>query len=183
MKLMNSLRVGSKAACIVLLGSLLALPVVAGASGAEEASKKKEVKVVEKGKSVKVHYTLKVGGEVVDSSTQGQPLEFEVGSSQVISGFENALMGMKTGDKKSFQVNPDEGYGQTNPEAMQEVPRDKLPPDITPEAGMTLYARDASGQVMQVRISEVKKEVVVMDFNHPLAGKILNFDVEIVEIQ
>jgi FKBP-type peptidyl-prolyl cis-trans isomerase 2 len=168
---------------ILLLGSLLALPHMAGASDAGETSTKKEVKVVDEGKSVKVHYTLKVEGKIVESSTQSEPLEFQVGNSQMISGFERALMGMKTGDKKSFQVNPDDGYGQTNPEAVQEVPRDKLPPDITPEAGMTLYARDSNEQVMQVRIAEVKEDVVVMDFNHPLAGKILNFDVEIVEIQ
>jgi FKBP-type peptidyl-prolyl cis-trans isomerase 2 len=100
----------------------------------------------------------------------------------VIPGFEKAIMGMKTGEKKSFQVSPEEGYGPKDPEAMQEVSRDRLAPDIKPAVGMKLYATGQGGQVITATIVEVKEDAVVLDFNHPLAGKTLNFDVEIVEI-
>jgi FKBP-type peptidyl-prolyl cis-trans isomerase 2 len=89
---------------------------------------------------------------------------------------------MKVGEKKSFEVSPEEGYGLEDPEAIQEVSKDKLPPDTKPEPGMTLYARDKNGRPMPVKIMEVKKDVVVMNFNHPLAGKTLKFEVEIIEI-
>jgi FKBP-type peptidyl-prolyl cis-trans isomerase 2 len=92
-------------------------------------------------------------------------------------------MGMKIGEKKSFKISPKEGYGLENPEGIKEIPKEQLPPDMKPEAGMMLSARGANGQTFPARIIEVKKDVVVMNFNHPLAGKILNFDVEIIEIK
>ena len=92
-------------------------------------------------------------------------------------------MGMKVGEKKSFKVAPEEGYGIADPNAIQKVPKDQLPPEIAPKAGMMLTAQGKDGQSMPVKIVEVKDDVVVMDFNHPLAGKTLNFDVEIKEIQ
>jgi len=138
---------------------------------------------VDDGNLVKVHYTLTVEGKVVDSSRGQEPLEFQVGMHQVIPGFEKALKDMQVGEIKSFQVSPDEGYGQDDPRGIYEEQRDKLPPDIEPEAGMTLYAYGPNNQTIPVRIMEVKKDVVVMNFNHPLAGKTLNFEAEIIEIK
>ena len=135
------------------------------------------------GNLVKVHYTLTVEGKVVDSSRGREPLEFHVGMHQVIPGFEKALKEMKVGEIKSFQVSPDEGYGQEDPRGIYEESRDKLPPDIEPEVGMVLYAHGPNNQSIPARIIEVKKDVVVMNFNHPLAGKTLNFEAEIIEIK
>jgi FKBP-type peptidyl-prolyl cis-trans isomerase 2 len=167
----------------VLSGFIAALVFFAGSSEGAEKKKGGEPPVVSEGKSVKVHYTLMVDGKVMDSSNGREPLQFKAGSHQIIPGFEKAVMGMKVGEKKSFKVSPEEGYGQEDPKAIQNVPKSQLPPDITPKAGMTLYAQTKDGQHFPVRIVEVKKDEVVMDFNHPLAGKTLNFDVEVVEIK
>jgi FKBP-type peptidyl-prolyl cis-trans isomerase 2 len=155
---------------------------IAVPAGAAEKTKKGTA-VVADGKTVKVNYTLTVDGKVVDSSKGREPLEFKAGAHQMIPGFEKGVMGMKAGEKKSFTVKPEEGYGQVNPKAFQEVPKKKLPADVKPKAGMTLYAQGKEGQPIPVTIKEVKKDVVVMDFNHPLAGKTLNFDVEVVEVK
>jgi peptidylprolyl isomerase len=148
----------------------------------EEGAIKEDVPLVTEGKKVRAHYTLTVEGNIIDSSKEREPMEIQVGSRQVIPGFEKAIKGMKLGEKKSFDVSPEEGYGLEDPEAIQEVSRDKLPPDIKPEPGMTLYAKDKNGRPMPVKIMEVKNDVVVMNFNHPLAGKTLKFEVEIIEI-
>jgi len=167
----------------LLLGIIVALSSFAVSSEGAEKAKKEGVLVVSEGKSVKVNYTLKVEGKIVDSSNGREPLQFKTGSHQIILGFEKAVMGMKVGEKKSFKVGPEEGYGLEDPKAVQDVPKSKLPPDIKPVAGMILYAQGKNGQRLPVKIVEVKKDVVVMNFNHPLAGKTLNFDVEIVAIQ
>lgn len=150
---------------------------------AAESKAAKEVQVVEDGKTVKVHYTLTVEGKDVDSSRQREPLEVTVGAHSVIPGFENALKGMKVGEKKSFQVAPAEGYGQEDARSMIEIPKSQLPPDLKPEVGMTLYTKGQDGQPIPARIAEVKQETVIMNFNHPLAGKTLNFDIEVIEIK
>ena len=154
-----------------------------GMSEEAEEQNNKEVKVIKDGTLVKVNYTLTVDGNVVDSSREGEPFEFRAGSKQVIPGFEEELLGMKAGEKKSFQVSPDKGYGQENPKGIQKVERDKLPKDINPEVGMTLSAQMPNGQAIPARIIEVKEDIVVLNFNHPLAGKTLNFEVEIVDIK
>jgi FKBP-type peptidyl-prolyl cis-trans isomerase 2 len=167
----------------VLLGFIAAQSFFTGSSGRAEKKKGGKTLVVSEGKSVKVHYTLTVDGKVMDSSNGREPLQFKAGSHQMIPGFEKAVMGMKVGEKKSFKVSPEEGYGLEDPKAIQDVLKTQLPPDITPTAGMTLYAKTKDGKRFPVKIVEVKKDVVVMDFNHPLAGKTLNFDVEVVEIK
>ena len=139
--------------------------------------------VVSAGKTVKVNYTLTVDGKVVDSSKGRGPLEFKEGGGQMIPGFDKAVMGMKAGEKKSFKVSPEEGYGKVDPRAIKDVPKSQLPAEIKPKAGMTLQARTKDGRQIPVRIMEVKKDVVVMNFNHPLAGKTLNFDVEVVDVK
>jgi FKBP-type peptidyl-prolyl cis-trans isomerase 2 len=131
---------------------------------------------------IKLHYTLTVEGKVIDSSKKQEPIVFQVGNNQVIPGFEKAVKGMKVGEKKSFQVSPQEGYGEEDTEAIQEVSRDQLSPEVKPAPGMTLYARGKDGSNVLARIIEVKKDVVVLNFNHPLAGKTLNFEVEVIEV-
>ena len=135
------------------------------------------------GARVKLHYTLTVEGKVIDSSREGEPFAFQVGAKQVIPGFEKAIIGMKVGEKKFFQVSPDEGYGQEDPEGIDEVFKENLPPDLEPEVGMTLYATGAQGQTIPGRITEVRQDSVVININHPFAGKTLDYEVEIVEIQ
>lgn len=165
----------------LFFGFLAAITMAATAGAAEKANK--GTAAVADGKSVKVNYTLTVDGKVVDSSKGRQPLEYKAGAHQMIPGFEKAVMGMKAGEKKSFKVKPEDGYGQVNPKAVREVPKKQLPADLKPKAGMTLYAKAKEGQPMPVTIKEVKKDTVVMDFNHPLAGKTLNFDVEVMEVK
>ena len=176
------MRVNTKKPIIFLAGLMMAVSCFIGVSEGIEKQTEKEEKVVTEGNMVKVNYTLKVDGTIVDSSQQGRPLEFQVGSSQVIPGFEEALVGMKVGEKKSFELSPDKGYGQEDPRGIQTVSKDQLPAGITPEAGMILHAQMPNGQQMPMRIIEVTGEMVVLNLNHPLAGKTLNFDVEVVEI-
>ena len=167
---------------VLLLGLISALAFITGSSEGAQKAKKGTSPVVSEGKSVKVNYTLKVDGKVVDSSDGRGPLEFKVGGHQMIPGFERAVLGMKAGEKKSFKVSPQDGYGQEDPKAVKEVPISQMPANVTPKAGMILTAQK-DGQRIPVRILEVKKDVVVLNFNHPLAGKTLNFDVEVVAIK
>jgi len=153
-----------------------------GISEGVEKKPNEEVIMVTEGKLVKVNYTLSVDGNVVDSSKEGEPFEFEAGSIQVIPGFDEAIMGMKAGEKKSFQVSPEKGYGEENPKGIQEVPRDKLPADMKPEVGMTLHATMPDGQVIPARIIAIEEDIIVLNFNHPLAGKTLNFEVEVIDV-
>lgn len=138
---------------------------------------------VSAGKTVKVNYTLTVDGKVVDSSKGREPLAFKAGGSQMIPGFDKAVMGMKAGEKKSFKLRPEEGYGKEDPRAIQNVPKNQLPAEIKPKAGMILQAHTKDGRQISARIMEVKKDIVVVNFNHPLAGKTLNFDVEVVDVK
>lgn len=134
------------------------------------------------GNVVKVSYTLRVDGNIVDSTQEGKPFEFQIGKKQVIPGFEEAIKGMEVGEKKSFEVSPDKGYGYEDPQGVQEVPKDKLPPGVKPEVGMMLHGTRPNGQTFGARITEVKENVIVVDLNHPLAGKILNFEVDVIEV-
>ncbi len=165
-----------------LIGLLMVFSYfIVPAEGAEQ-SIKEDVPFIIEGKKVRLHYTLTVDGNIIDSSKGREPMEVRVGTRQVIPGFENAIKDMKVGEKKSFEVSPEEGYGLEDPKAIHEISRDKLPPDLKPEPGMTLYAKDKNGLPMPIRIMEVKKDMVVLNFNHPLAGKTLKFEVEIIEI-
>ena len=164
------------AAAVFIMGMVLPL-----SSWAAEQAKKGVA--VSAGKTVRVNYKVTVDGKVVDSSKGREPLEFKAGGGQIIPGFDKAVMGMKAGQKKSFKVSPEEGYGKEDPSAIQNVPKSQLPAEIKPKAGMSLQARTKDGRQIPVRIIEVKKDVVVVNFNHPLAGKTLNFDVEVVDVK
>lgn len=123
-------------------------------------------------------------GEVFDSSKQhGQPLEFEVGSQKVIKGFENAVIGMEKGEKKEFEISPEEAYGQPNPELIKEIPKSSLPEGQEPVVGSVLIASSPDGRQFPVKVTEVKDDSLIIDMNHPLAGKKLIFNIEIKDIK
>ena len=133
------------------------------------------------GKTVKINYTLTVDGKVVDSSEGAEPLKYVHGQRQLIPGLERALEGMKVGDEKESTIKPADAYGEINPKAVAEIPKDKLPEGDL-KVGMQLHTMDKDGQPVFATISKVKKNSVLMDFNHPLAGKDLHFKVKVVEI-
>ena len=141
------------------------------------------MQVVKNGDTVKVHYQGKLkNGETFDSSEGREPLEFKVGSGSVIAGFDNGVLDMKPGDKKTLEIPADQAYGPRNEELIIEFSNDKLPADMKPEEGMQLQLSSQDGQVYPVVVTEVKEDGVVLDANHPLAGKDLIFDIELVSI-
>jgi FKBP-type peptidyl-prolyl cis-trans isomerase SlyD len=120
-------------------------------------------------------------GEEIDSSSEGQPLGFITGSGQIIPGLEKAMMGMKVGDSSKISVEPEDAYGQVNSELVQDIPRNKFPGEIELQPGMAFQGQGPQGPIA-INIKEIKDEdTVVIDLNHPLAGKRLHFDVNIVE--
>ncbi|MEQ8243313.1 peptidylprolyl isomerase [Fulvivirga sp.] len=138
---------------------------------------------VKKGDKVKVHYTGKLNdGSVFDSSVNREPLEFEVGAGMMIAGFDNAVNGMKVGDKKVAEIPAAEAYGEKNDDMVVSVPKAQLPPDLNPEIGQQLSMQQPNGQAIPVVVTKVETETIEIDANHPLAGKDLIFDIELVEI-
>jgi FKBP-type peptidyl-prolyl cis-trans isomerase 2 len=138
---------------------------------------------VKTGDVVRVHYTgTLLDGSQFDSSVGRNPLEFTVGAGQMIAGFDAGVLGMAVGEKKTLQIDPDHGYGQSNPEAIIEFPRTNVPEGMELEIGMQLNLQNEYGQPVPVVIMEIREDVVVMDANHSLAGKDLIFEVELVEI-
>lgn len=137
---------------------------------------------VKNGDSVKVHYTGTLeDGSVFDSSREREPLEFTLGSGMLIPGFEKAVEGMAVGDATKVTIPADEAYGQRNDEMIIDVAKDQVPEHITPEVGMLLQL-ESEGGVMEVVITAVKEDGITLDANHPLAGKDLTFEIELVEI-
>lgn len=138
---------------------------------------------VKSGDNVSIHYTGTLAdGSVFDSSEGRDPLAFEVGSGMIIPGLDVALPGMKVGDKKKVEIDSDQAYGPVHEEARQTVPRTELPDEIPLEIGVQLQAQNERGEVMPLTIVEVGEETVTLDANHPLAGKDLTFDIELVSI-
>lgn len=132
---------------------------------------------------MQVHYTGTLQtGEMFDSSEGREPLEFTAGSGQVIPGFDNAVIGMKEGEKKTVNIPVAEAYGEKSDEMIMDFPRTNFPEDITPEEGMELHLNDDQGNVMPVIVTSVNDEFVTLDANHPLAGQDLTFDLEVVKI-
>lgn len=139
---------------------------------------------VKKGDTIKVHYHGKLtDGTTFDSSAGREPLEFEVGGGMVIGGFDNGVMGMTIGEKKTISIPADEAYGQKQEEMIMEFPKDRFPEDMVPEIGMQLNMSNGAGQNFPVVIVDVQETVVILDANHPLAGQDLIFDLELVEIK
>ncbi|GHC45287.1 FKBP-type peptidyl-prolyl cis-trans isomerase [Ulvibacter litoralis] len=139
---------------------------------------------VKENNTVKVHYTGKLAdGQVFDSSEGREPLQFTLGQGQMIPGFEKGVLDMKLNEKKTITIAEAEAYGPVNMDLRQEVNKSHLPQDIAPEVGMGLVSKSPDGQEMNLLVVEVKEESVVVDGNHPLAGKDLVFDLEVVEIK
>jgi peptidylprolyl isomerase len=136
------------------------------------------------GDKVKVHYHGKLtSGETFDSSEGRDPLSFEIGSGTVIKGFDDGVTGMAVGEKKTINIPSDEAYGPHNPEMIIKMPKDRFPADLEIQAGMPLMMSDQNGQQFQVVVTEITDEDVSLDANHPLAGKDLVFDLELMEIE
>lgn len=137
--------------------------------------------MIENGNVVDVHYVGKLtDGNVFDSSEGREPLKFEVGSGQIIPGFENAVMGKTVGDKVTVTINPEMAYGEVREDLFVQLPLDKMPGDV--EVGQMLQAMSDDGRATQVRVHEVNEDNVIIDGNHPLAGQDLIFDIEIVSV-
>ena len=138
--------------------------------------------VVEKGSSVKMEYTLKDDkGQILDSSDGKDPIAFVQGAQQIIPGLDKAILGMKPGDTKKVTIKPDEAYGPVDPKAEAEVPKDSLPKGAD-VVGTRLLARGQDGQPRPVTVKAVKDTTVMLDLNHPLAGKTLFFDIKVVSV-
>jgi len=131
---------------------------------------------------ISLEYTLTIDGKVVDSTNGREPLHYIHGTHQIIPGLERALAGMKVGESKSVTVSPEDGYGKVDPAAIVEVPKTQLPSDVKPAVGMVLRGMNPNGQSFRAKINEVKKESVVLNMNHPFAGKTLNFQVKVVGV-
>ncbi|HBG60413.1 MAG TPA: peptidylprolyl isomerase [Candidatus Omnitrophica bacterium] len=144
---------------------------------------KGEAQMISAGKEVTIDYTLKVDNEVVDSSVGKEPLVYTQGSKMIIPGLENALEGLEPGAEKTVVVPASEAYGVINPEAVVEIQKDKLASEETPEVGMVLQMETSTGQPMVGMIKEIKENALVIDFNHPLAGKELTFEVKVIGVK
>jgi FKBP-type peptidyl-prolyl cis-trans isomerase SlyD len=141
------------------------------------------VPAIEAGSTVSLEYTLTDDdGKVLDSSQGRDPLTYVQGESQIVPGLEKALAGMHSGEQKQVTVSPGEGYGEVDPAAVAEVPKGLIPADAL-NVGTELVARNSQGTTRLVRVKEVKDETVVLDLNHPLAGKTLHFDVKVVGVE
>ena len=132
---------------------------------------------------VSLQYTLKVNNEIVDSADETEPLEFLQGYRNIIPGLEKELYGLKVGDTKNVTVQPADGYGEIDPEAVMDVPRDEFPEDIPLELGLELEVRDEDGEILPATVTEITTDSIRLDFNHPLAGEILDFELKILELR
>lgn len=138
---------------------------------------------VKPGDKVRIHYTGTLeDGSVFDSSSGREPLEFTVGSGQIIPGLDKALPGMSAGEKKSVNIPPEEAYGQHDPEWVMEVARGEIPAEIPLQIGMQLEMRSPDGRAMPVTVTVLTDATVTLDANHFLSGKALTFDFELVSI-
>lgn len=135
------------------------------------------------GATVTVHYrgTLEDGTEFDNSHTRGAPIEFVVGSGQMIAGFNNAVDGMSVGDTKTVTLSPDEAYGEVNPEARTTFPKSGFPDGLELTEGMPVPLRTPDGRTLMGHLVEQQEETVTIDLNHPLAGQTLQFEIELVQ--
>lgn len=138
--------------------------------------------MIEDGKKVRIHYTGTLNdGTTFDSSAGREPLEFETGSGMVIAGFDTAVRDMAVGGKKTVTIPAKEAYGEVREEMMGDIPKTQFPAEMELQVGMPLQMQGPQGP-MPVVVKEIKKEAVTIDANHPLAGKDLTFELELVEI-
>jgi len=138
--------------------------------------------MIKDGSKVSIHYTLTVEGEVVDSSQGREPLNYKQGSGQIIPGLENQLVGLKQGEKKSVDIVPEDAYGPHQSEAVQTVPRQAFEDSKHLKVG-DLVNGEFQDQTFQATITAVSDEEIILDMNHPLAGKTLHFDIEVITVE
>jgi FKBP-type peptidyl-prolyl cis-trans isomerase SlyD len=163
-------------AMVVFLG--IGTPALLKAAQADKGEK-----VVKDGSVVSLQYTLSgEDGKTIESNKGKEPLKYTHGQHQIVPGLEREIAGMKVGGEKHVKVKPEDGYGPVNPNAFQEVPKQQVPPEGL-KVGTLLAAKGPQGQVVPVRIHEIKDKTVVVDLNHPMAGKTLVFDVKVLDIQ
>ena len=137
--------------------------------------------MIENGKKVKINYTLTVDGDYVDGTDGREPFEYVQGKNQIIPGLERHLEGLGVGDEREVIVGPDDAYGVEDPNAYIEIAKSKMPEGEL-ELGMLVHATGPDGRQMVVRVAEIREETIVLNFNHPLAGKELHFKIVILEI-
>ncbi len=141
-------------------------------------------KKAENGDTVAVHYTGKLdSGEVFDSSEGKDPISFELGAGNVIPGFEAAVLGMQEGDNAEVRIEPSDAYGEVRDDLVVPVKKERLPEDMEPQVGNKLQVEVAPGQQRIATITEIGDDQVTIDLNHPLAGKALNFELELVKVE
>lgn len=140
--------------------------------------------IVQEKSNVSVHYTGTLEtGEVFDSSRERDPLSFTVGEGQMIPGFEKAVKGMKLNESKKITIAPEEAYGAVRPDMVQTITKEQLPPELVVSVGQQLASEMPDGQQIIVTVTDVTENEITIDANHPLAGKTLNFDIEVVKIE
>jgi FKBP-type peptidyl-prolyl cis-trans isomerase SlyD len=162
-----------------------ALAVLGAASPAilRSGEKAKQEKVVKDGSVVSLQYSLsEEDGKLIESNKGKDPLKYTHGSKQIVPGLEKELTGMKVGGEKRVKVKPEDAYGVVNAKAFQEIPKEQIPANGL-KVGATLAAKGPQGQEIPVRVHEIKEKTVVLDLNHPMAGKTLLFDIKILDVQ
>ncbi|MDZ7840720.1 MAG: FKBP-type peptidyl-prolyl cis-trans isomerase [Gammaproteobacteria bacterium] len=159
------------------LFALLAMFTVSSTLHAEEA------KVITEGSKVSLEYTLNIeGGETVDSNSGDDPLVYTQGNQEIIPALEQELQGLAAGDEKQVTLEPEDAYGTVDPDAFREVPLEQIPEEARTE-GQLLVMQDQQGNQQQIKVSEIRDDTALLDLNHPLAGKTLQFDVKVVDVQ
>lgn len=139
--------------------------------------------MIQDGSVVDLEYTVSLQqGEVIQSNKGQEPFTYTHGQGQILPGLERELSGMNAGDEKKIRLDPNDAYGPVNPQAFQDVPRDKLPAEGL-EVGATFSMRDNQGKSLSVRVHEIQQDKVILDLNHPLAGKTLVFDVKVLNVK
>ncbi len=171
----------SRARQLLAVMLLLSVPIAAVAQAPSAAPPSPAT--VEKGSTVKLEYTLKDdAGTVLDSNKGQEPLTFTQGAEQLMPGLEKQIIGMHSGEEKKVVLKPEEAYGPTDPNAQAEVPKGMLPPESL-TVGTRLMARNSSGEQRPVTVKEIKEQTVILDLNHPLAGKTLVFELKVLGVE
>jgi len=150
---------------------------------AQTKNERKEIKMIGDGSVVRFEYTLSDdNGEIIQSNRGQDPVTYTHGQHEVIPGLEKGLSGMEVNEQKSIRLQPEEAYGPVDAKAFKEVPKTEIPPEAL-KVGIPLSVRGPEGKDVIIQVHKVKQKTVILDFNHPLAGKTLNFDVTVLAIQ
>jgi FKBP-type peptidyl-prolyl cis-trans isomerase SlyD len=168
-----------------VLGALFFLTTMAGSGAGQPAQSVKLTtgQAVKDGSLVSIEYTLTDdSGKVLDTNVGKEPLTYIQGGGQIVPGLEKELTGLKVGDEKKVTVKPEEGYGAVDAKLFQELPKENFPPEAL-KAGAMLMVKSKEGGTHPIRVAEVKEKTVLVDLNHPLAGKTLKFDVKVKDIK